>query len=63
MTFADDRTKQAWVSLKQAEHAQMTKALELARRTAWLDLPPNEQVRYMEWAYAALKAEDKERTN
>lgn len=61
MTFPDEPTKQAWVSLTQEKHARMVKAREMAKEAAWRDLPTNEQSRYFEWAYQAVKAE--ERTN
>lgn len=61
MTFADEPTRQAWVSLTQAKHARLAKARTIAVEAAWRDLPTNEQARYLEWAYQALTKE--ERTN
>lgn len=58
---ADERTKDALIALTQAKHSRMAKALEIAKEAAWRDLPTNEQSRYFEWAYQAIKAE--ERTN
>ena len=58
---ADERTKDALIALTQAKHARLAKAREMAKEAAWRDLPTNKQSRYFEFAYQALKAE--ERTN
>lgn len=54
---------EAWIALTQEKHARMAKARELAKEAAFRDLPRNEQVRYVEFAYHALKQVEKERTN
>lgn len=63
MKFQNAETEQAWVALTQAEHARVAKAWVYAKEAAFLDLPRNEQVRYFDWAYAAIKQEEYERSN
>jgi hypothetical protein len=55
--------RHAYLALAQEKHARMAKARELAKEAAFRDLPRNEQVRYVEFAYHALKQVEKERTN
>lgn len=61
MIFPDEKTERSWVSLTQEKHARLAKARAVAIEAAWRDLPTNEQARYIELAYQAVKAE--ERTN
>ena len=59
MNFPDERTEQAWVSLTQEKHLRFSRALEAAKEAAWRDLPTNERARYFDWAYQAVKQEER----
>ena len=63
MIFPNTATALAWIAFTQAQHLRIAKAREMAKEAAWRDLPPNEQSRYFEWAYQAVKTVEKERTN
>ena len=63
MIFSDARTQAAYNALAQQKHERRIKAEQIAKEAAWSDLPSNERVTYMELAFQALKAIEKERTN
>lgn len=55
----DEKTELAYIALTYERSARHAKATEAAKEAAWRDLPRNERNRYYDFAYRAIKQEEK----
>lgn len=63
MIFHDEQDYREWMALVLAEQQQLIKAREIAEKAAFNDLPPEEQITYVQHALTVLKELKKEQGN